>query len=63
MKDIQDKLRKIHEVIDSMVLEIAAKAKENRRYPHYETSDKLDRCMIYTQNAGLKIAKARNEIF
>jgi rRNA-processing protein FCF1 len=62
MQDVKKELESLAKKLDALVLKIAAKASEFRRYPHYETGDKLDRCAIYVSAARTKCAKARNEL-
>lgn len=59
MDETRKKLETFSKELDGLVLKIAAKASDFRRYPHYETGDKLDKAMIYVQAALTKLFKAR----
>jgi hypothetical protein len=62
VEDLKKEIETIAKKLDNLVLKIAAKAKNNRRYPHFEIGDKLDRAAIYISAARTKCAKARNEL-
>jgi len=62
MEEIRAKLTKIGKELEDLVLKIAVKANEHRRYPHYEQGDKLDKCAIYTSAAATKVFRAREQL-
>jgi hypothetical protein len=62
MESVKKEIEVMAKKLDDLVMKIAAKASDFRRYPYYETGDKLDRCGIYVNAARTKLAKARNEL-
>lgn len=62
MENLKKEIEILAKKLDNLVLRIAAKANDNRRYPHFEVGDKLDRAAIYISAARTKCAKARNEL-
>ncbi len=62
MEQVKKELEQVAKKLDDLVLRIAAKANDFRRYPHWETGDKFDKAAIYVSAARTKIAKARNEL-
>lgn len=62
MEETKKRLEAFSKELEDLVLKIAAKAKDFRRYPHYETGDKFDKAAIYCQAARTKLFKARESL-
>jgi hypothetical protein len=62
MEETRKELVRLGKNLEDLVLKISVKAKEFRRYPHYEAGDRFDRAAIYVNAAAVKLHKARQEM-
>jgi hypothetical protein len=62
MEQAQKMVEHFSKELEQLVLALAVIAKNYRKYPHYETGDKLDKAMIYVSAARTKLFKARESL-